>query len=472
MSVKLGPYRLARKINNGGQGSVYLGFDTRLKRKVAIKIHHLPSKRSSRKACIREARIVAGVASDRVVQIYDLIESSAHLAIVMEYVHGASVEELLNKTQLSFAAALSLSSDIVAALAVFRQQGIVHGDLKPANVLINSSGRVKLVDFGLSRVQHTVFAKSDLLTSHSALTPEHVQCEPITTQSDLFALGRLMYRLVYGADPFAKASQIHVAQLMGELSLEAPPKYAVAGYMVPQSMKMLLASLLAIDPDLRPGNTHTVRTQLREMSLAQPMSLSETVSDEISAHISPEFTVPSEELVQHLPEDLFRKANTSAVLAQLFRGALAFVFMGVLVFSYWRLGASALPIRLVQVESPVIQLHSNESLPETIDSHWLLARVGAVFEQKRALAVYDAGRASPAEHRLISTGSELKKNEAFDERLEMSLQCKAEICIFNAVRYSAKGNNQEQISLFAFNSVRYWRRGVESALTRLYEGVK
>ncbi len=85
---RVGPYRILRLINRGGQGSVYLGYDKRLHRRVAIKIYRLPARRAARKSLLREAQLIASIQSPKVVQIHDVIESSEHLALVMEYVPG------------------------------------------------------------------------------------------------------------------------------------------------------------------------------------------------------------------------------------------------------------------------------------------------------------------------------------------------------------------------------------------------
>ena len=172
LDSKVGPYRILRLINQGGQGSVFLGYDKRLQRRVAIKIYTLAAKHGSRKQLRREAQLVASMHSHKVVQIYDVIESSTHLALIMEYVPGSSLEELLAAVRPSLAGVLTVGVDIAGALALARQQHIVHGDVKAANVLITEFGRAKLTDFGIARVIGEEPSWEWAAGSFHALSPE------------------------------------------------------------------------------------------------------------------------------------------------------------------------------------------------------------------------------------------------------------------------------------------------------------
>ena len=124
--ARVGPYRIIRLVNRGGQGSVYLGYDKRLQRRVAIKVYPLPVQRNSRRQLLKEARVVASLDSPRIVQIYDVIESQEHIAMVMEYVPGCDLEEFLTAVRPSLASILVIAGDLAAALSVARQQQIVH----------------------------------------------------------------------------------------------------------------------------------------------------------------------------------------------------------------------------------------------------------------------------------------------------------------------------------------------------------
>jgi serine/threonine protein kinase len=263
--IRVGPYRILRLINRGGQGSVYLGYDGRLRRRVAIKIYRLPQRPAARRALFREAQTVASLDSPRIVSVYDIIESPGHLALVMEYVPGCDLREFLASVRPSLASVVTIATDLAAALAVARQQRLVHGDLKAANVLITDGGRAKLTDFGIARKG----TESKVAGSLSALSPEQYLGEPLDVRSDLFALGCLVYRMLGGEEPFRKSGQLDVRWL-----LERPPP--PLGELVPPEMDVprelleLVMQMLRRDPGERPANTHRVRRVLREVPLFSP----------------------------------------------------------------------------------------------------------------------------------------------------------------------------------------------------------
>ena len=150
--MNIGRYHIQREIAEGGQGRVLLGYDPRLKRRVAVKLYRLPDQRQSRRQVLREARRSALLESPRITRIYDVLVAGNDLAIIMQYVPGCDLREVLRGTRLSLQAALSIASDIAAALSVAKRFETVHGDIKPANILIDDSGRAMLTDFGVAQV--------------------------------------------------------------------------------------------------------------------------------------------------------------------------------------------------------------------------------------------------------------------------------------------------------------------------------
>ena len=184
MTANVGPYRILRLIDQGGQGSVYLGYDERLERRVAVKIYALPRKRKPRRALLREARVIAGLQSNKVVRIYDVIESDTHLGLVMEYVPGCNLEQFLQGARASVASALTVATDVAAALTAAHQAGVVHGDVKAANVLLTDSGRALLADFGIARRGPVHRGAGRGPGSVSALSPEQFGGAAPTFRSD------------------------------------------------------------------------------------------------------------------------------------------------------------------------------------------------------------------------------------------------------------------------------------------------
>ena len=258
--TSIGPYSIVRLIKQGGHGKVYLGYDRRLQRKVAIKIDALPHSRTARRRALSEARKAALINSPHVVQIYDLVESGGYLAIVMEYVPGVDLEEVLGQRRLGLGSILAVAADLSAALAASRQQRIVHGDLKAANVLITPDGDIKLTDFGVAR--QSVQDQQAGGGSPGALTPEHMRGGALDVRSDLFALGALLFRMLTGEHPFFRHGRVDMACLLAadrsQLWANMPGQDEV-----PADLLSLVESLLQTDPADRPQNTHPVRSQLR-----------------------------------------------------------------------------------------------------------------------------------------------------------------------------------------------------------------
>ncbi|WP_162845958.1 serine/threonine-protein kinase [Seongchinamella sediminis] len=274
---RVGPYRIVRLIKGGGQGKVYLGYDSRLRRQVAIKIHSLPASRAGRRQALAEARRAARISCPQVVQIYDIIESAGHLAIVMEYVPGCDLEELLQHRALSIASVLAVALDLVAALAAARQQKVVHGDLKAANVLITRRGRAKLTDFGIAR--DAAVNAMPRRGSESALSPEHLSGTGLDLRSDLFALGCLLYRMLYGEHPFWRQGSLDTQRLLSAAA-PAPADYTAARERLPMELAALVAQLLQREPGDRPANTHPVRRQLRLLRQQLPVLEGERLRQE------------------------------------------------------------------------------------------------------------------------------------------------------------------------------------------------
>jgi eukaryotic-like serine/threonine-protein kinase len=303
----VGPYRILRLINQGGQGSVHLGYDKRLHRRVAIKIYRLPDSRKARKQLLYEARIVASIQSPKVVQIHDVIESGTHLAMIMEYVPGCSLEEFLNKVRPSLASLLTIGADVAGALALARQNHIVHGDVKAANVLITESGRAKLTDFGISRSSSDGRSSRWAAGSLSALSPEQFLGKPLDERADLFALGSLLYRMLCGQQPFFKNGQLDPQQL-----LKKPPRPLVemvtGDVELPDPLVNIISALLEKDPQNRPPNTRRVRQVFRTVLLGLPVSAGNSLLREARPYFRRE---SPDDIPPLIPEDLAQQGRSA-----------------------------------------------------------------------------------------------------------------------------------------------------------------
>lgn len=209
-------YELKELIGQGGMADVYLAYDDILKREVAVKI--LRSSLTGDPIYItrfhREARAAAALCHRNIVEIYDVGEEDDLYYIVMEYVCGQTLKELINKRgALHYVEAVDIMKQVVSATALAHSMGIVHRDLKPQNILVTDSGIVKIADFGIASIQSLsqVTQTDTIMGSLHYLAPEIARGEKATPQSDIYALGVVFYELLRGDVPFNGESPVNIA---------------------------------------------------------------------------------------------------------------------------------------------------------------------------------------------------------------------------------------------------------------------
>ena len=209
-------YELKELIGQGGMADVYLAYDDILKREVAVKI--LRSSLTGDPIYItrfhREARAAAALCHRNIVEIYDVGEEDDLYYIVMEYVRGQTLKELINKRgALHYVEAVDIMKQVASATALAHSMGIVHRDLKPQNILVTDSGIVKIADFGIASIQSLsqVTQTDTIMGSLHYLAPEIARGEKATPQSDIYALGVVFYELLRGDVPFNGESPVNIA---------------------------------------------------------------------------------------------------------------------------------------------------------------------------------------------------------------------------------------------------------------------
>ena len=469
-SQHIGPYRILRLINQGGQGTVYLGFDNRLHRRVAIKIVQLPKDKSERKDLLREARLVASISSPKVVQIYDLIVASDHVAFIMEYEPGCDLEEFLAYCSPSLPSIMTISIDIAGALAVSRQQQIVHGDLKASNILITRQGRAKLTDFGVSRGAGDRGVSG--CASISSVSPEQYRGEKLDIRSDLFALGCLIYRMLSAEHPFVHADELDVSAL-----LESDPhpieNLVSESLSLPRDLVELLTLLMQKAPSDRPSNTHELRNSLRAISRQIPLSVGNTLLSEAQPCFREESAedvppvVPSD-LTQNgrsglrrsrfLPEFMGRKYAFGGVLfALIFCG----VFGSVLVRKFF-----PEPIRLL-IQQPVFAIGTDSQLPSELSPAWLtnVLEQGLRDYLPSAEVIVDANRKRQA----IYFSKGVEESPKAQIHMRPSLHCIDSFCLLELeLQHSGIQYAQQKIILTTM-PISSWAEHTRSATSALLD---
>jgi serine/threonine protein kinase/tetratricopeptide (TPR) repeat protein len=212
-SQLVGPYRIVRQLGRGGQAAAYLAEDQRLSRMVVLKVLGPDgADEAARKRFEREACFCSALDHPNIAAVYDLGETGGIPYIVMQYVEGKTLKELLGGRPLSVASALSLAIQLADGLSVAHAAGIVHRDLKPTNVIVTSAGQAKILDFGLAKLlgPEDASGAEDPLTRTGTPygtmgygSPEQATGEPVDHRTDVFSLGVVLYEMLTGKRPFA-----------------------------------------------------------------------------------------------------------------------------------------------------------------------------------------------------------------------------------------------------------------------------
>jgi eukaryotic-like serine/threonine-protein kinase len=205
--TQLGPYEILSLLGVGGMGEVYKARDTRLSRIVAIKVvsRRLASDREFRARFDREAHLVSRLNHPNICTLYDVGRQDELSYLVIEYIEGDSLARLLKDGALGVTQALDVAVQAAHALAHAHQQRIIHRDIKPANLMVTRSGTVKVLDFGVAKVQEPADASRSgaALGTLAYMSPEQLRGEAVQPSTDVWSLGCLLQEMLTGSRPFA-----------------------------------------------------------------------------------------------------------------------------------------------------------------------------------------------------------------------------------------------------------------------------
>jgi len=264
-----GPYRVIRKLGAGGMGQVFLAEDVRLGRQVAVK--SLAGKwldsPTARQRLMREARSAAALTHPNIAIVYDVFDDGEHLLLVMEYVEGRPLNAVLRDGPVPLGHALRLAIQIADAVGYAHARGIIHCDLKPANVQLTPDGTAKVLDFGLARA---VFDPRDevsatehgkLLGSPGYMAPERLLEGALTSSGDVYSLGVVLFELVARRHPYEERGP---AQLLAVLGSAAPRVSSIVPG-VPAALDRIVERALARDSTLRYQTAHELSRDLQSV---------------------------------------------------------------------------------------------------------------------------------------------------------------------------------------------------------------
>jgi tRNA A-37 threonylcarbamoyl transferase component Bud32 len=268
-----GRYEVLETIGTGAAGRVVKARDTRIGRIVALKtlLSELTEIGSPEKF-LHEARIIGQLNHPSIVGLFDVgIEEQGNPYLVMEYVEGKTLEPVLASGPIPLQKACIWCADLAKALSRAHQAGIIHGDVKPANILLTEEGRVKLGDFGIARFVTQMSCSGKVLGTPAYLSPEQIEGKPQDGRSDLFSLGILLYQLVTGMRPFDGTS---LGAVCAQILNATPPLPSRLNPQIPPAFDRVIQRCLAKDPDKRYASGEELARDLYPFARSVPQSAS------------------------------------------------------------------------------------------------------------------------------------------------------------------------------------------------------
>ena len=273
----LAHYKVLEKIGSGGMGDVYLAEDTKLDRKVALKVlpPELAESEMRRARFKREAKALAALDHPNIIQVFSVEEAAGVHFITMQLVHGKTLTELLPKNGFSLAQFFEVAIPLSDAVAAAHQEGITHRDLKSDNVMKGDDGRIKVLDFGLAKATGglTKEGASELPTAVKTdegvivgtvayMSPEQAEGKTVDHRSDIFSIGIILYEMATGQRPFTGETP---AGVLSSIIKETPPSVTEVNPALPNLLWRIIRRCLAKDPERRYQSAKDIRNELEEL---------------------------------------------------------------------------------------------------------------------------------------------------------------------------------------------------------------
>lgn len=263
----LGPYRIEQRIGAGGMGAVYRAMDTRLDRTVAIKVLSpgLAGSGVSRRRFLHEARAASALNHPNIVTLYDISSHEGRDFLVMEYVAGRTLQEMIPAGGMEFGLLVALCSQVALALGAAHAAGIVHRDVKPANILVTTQEQVKVLDFGIAKLpfngaETRLTMQGEVIGTTAYMSPEQTRGEDVDAGTDIFSFGSLLYEVATGRQPFTGENML---ALMHEINAGNPVSPGLLRPELPPEFVRLVMRCLEKNPAARPELAVEVANQLK-----------------------------------------------------------------------------------------------------------------------------------------------------------------------------------------------------------------
>jgi serine/threonine protein kinase/Flp pilus assembly protein TadD len=280
--TKLGRYEVRSKIGEGGMGEVYLAQDTKLDRKVALKI--LPAEaaadRKRMQRFTQEAKAASALNHPNILTIYEIEQIDSTYFIATEFIDGETLRNHLSRARMELPEALEISIQVTSALSAAHNAGIVHRDIKPENIMLRSDGLVKVLDFGLAKLAHNTQAPEDIdeeaptrtkvihtepgvvLGTANYMSPEQARGLDVDARSDLWSLGVVLYEMVAGRLPFVGAT---TTDTLSMILHREPPSLLLYSADLPAEIERIVEKALAKDGEERYQTAKDLLIDLRRL---------------------------------------------------------------------------------------------------------------------------------------------------------------------------------------------------------------
>lgn len=276
----IGAYKIVRLIGKGGMGEVYLAEDTKLKRLVALKFlaHHLAADNWAKKHLIKEAQAAARLTHQNICPVYGFEEADGFSFIVMQFVEGNPLSSHINEKHLNAQQTLPLALQLVSAIAHAHSHGVLHRDLKPQNMILDTEGQLKVLDFGLAKVIQEKNAAGEMMSQMSKddfmagtvayMSPEQLRAERLDFRSDIFSLGLVLYVMIGGENPFLMKSNAETISAVLTHKPKSLP-YQLNGFS--QGLERVIKKCLEKDKERRYQSASELMLELQKLQTNPPI---------------------------------------------------------------------------------------------------------------------------------------------------------------------------------------------------------
>lgn len=421
--VLAGRYQVGELIGHGGMADVHVGTDARLGRRVAIKLLRpaLAADPAFRSRFRREAQDAAKMAHPTIVRIFDAGEETALNDegvevqvpfIIMEFVDGRLLKDIIGEGPIESAEAARITAQVLTALEYSHRAGVVHRDIKPGNIMITTSGQVKVMDFGIARAisesSATIAETSTIVGTAQYFSPEQARGEAVDARSDLYSMGIVLFEMLTGQAPFVGKNPVAVAYLHVNQQAVRPSALVAA---VTPALDAVVFRALAKDRFERFQTAAEFRTEVEAAASGSVVARKQSTNTQFNSTlfgVNPTTTTNSEATLRHLTAH-----ETDRSIRTQNRPPVAWIWAGIAILVVVVLGVG---VWAYQVANTTVTLATSPTMPDVRGMTWDSAAAElqkAGFTVERAdepdneIASGQVSRTDPAAGLRVSEGGEV-----------------------------------------------------------------